>query len=417
MVGRVLASHWLFRTDVAEGHGASVRGQKDTRTMEQSSYHQEPVTETSKGGSASPYGSEQKERCVQNSSTRDDACSMSQFSSPSSLDLVQTCRMLISWICWLLSIKYTCSVNNSFHLSTVDENQNRLCETSPDSCSSFVKSTAGSVMFSSVRNKSSHPGDTPTPSGAKPVSNLLTSSHSPRPRASAASFCSVFSLMLCSFSLALCCYIRPDSILFVCAFLVPQLFPEVQRVIPRTTGHFLNVFFCALGIVAGIAVGIADDFYFYDFGVLSPVNWFKFNVLSNTTSELFGTEPGGFYINEFFRWNFGMVFLLVINIGGLIAAAYGRRAEFEIKMSSFLFGENETTYQFCDSTDIVFTSATQGAAVRSQCYSTVLDLHCSEYCVPGIGFDEEMWHLRLQSCSGWNVVAVLRHTMVQLPIS
>ena len=135
------------------------------------------------------------------------------------------------------------------------------------------------------------------------------------------SFTKAWTLFVCTFSLALSCYVRPDGVLLVCAFIVPYLRPNaVSQVLKRESVAQRAVLFL-LGTATGLIAGVVEDFYFYGVGVISPVNWLKFNVLSNATSQFFGTDSARLYFEEILVGNSGMVFLLGINFVGLAASA------------------------------------------------------------------------------------------------
>ncbi|KAL8605101.1 hypothetical protein ACOMHN_018902 [Nucella lapillus] len=129
-------------------------------------------------------------------------------------------------------------------------------------------------------------------------------------------------VMACGFCVAVSCYIRPDSSLFVCVFFFPFLSPSQLSRLVKQKRYFIHTLLCITGVIMGVGVGICADFHFYGVGVISPVNWFKFNVLSNATAVFFGSEPLTFYCGEIFFRNSGMVFLFVLNVAGTITSLW-----------------------------------------------------------------------------------------------
>ncbi|XP_070205577.1 uncharacterized protein [Littorina saxatilis] len=130
------------------------------------------------------------------------------------------------------------------------------------------------------------------------------------------SFTKRVTLCTCSFWLVLSCYVRPDSVLLVSALLIPYCFPHTLSKILRHENVFQHVLLSLLGAVAGLAVGIMDDFHFYGAGVISPLNWLRFNGMSNATSQLFGAQSLDFYLHEILFRNEGMVLLAAVNFVG-----------------------------------------------------------------------------------------------------
>ena len=135
------------------------------------------------------------------------------------------------------------------------------------------------------------------------------------------SFTNALTLFACTFSLALSCYTRPDGALLVFALVAAYFHPNAVSRVLRHESVAQRAAFCVLGTAAGVLAGVADDFYFYGVGVLSPVNWLKFNVLSNATSRFFGTDSAWFYSDQILFGSCGMVSLLAVNLVGLAVTA------------------------------------------------------------------------------------------------
>ena len=199
---------------------------------------------------------------------------------------------------------YTNSTNTFVQCARVDENANDCSEKSssllvkpnPDSVSGAFTSHRGKWTLSAFRD-----------------SDVRTKR--------TGSFTNALTPFACTFALALSCYIRPDGVLLVFALAAAYFHPNAMSRVSQHESVVQRAAFCVLGTAAGVVVGVADDFYFYGVGVLSPVNWLKFNVLSNATSQFFGTDSACFYSDQILFGNCGMVSLLGINLFGLAVTA------------------------------------------------------------------------------------------------
>ncbi|KAK3756910.1 hypothetical protein RRG08_007689 [Elysia crispata] len=103
--------------------------------------------------------------------------------------------------------------------------------------------------------------------------------------------------------LALAVYIRPDAALFLSAILLARC-RQIPVLALLTSSR---TWWMVLGISTGFALGGTDDIFFYDDFVLSPVNWFYFNVWNSVASRLFGISKTSFYIHRVFLNGFGMI--------------------------------------------------------------------------------------------------------------
>ena len=112
--------------------------------------------------------------------------------------------------------------------------------------------------------------------------------------------------------LSLAVYSRPDAAMFVTAVLLPWS-RQAATHLPRTARPW--AFF--LGVTLGLGLGAASDICFYGDLVLSPVNWFFFNVWNSLASQLFGVSGAFFYLHRVFFPELGMtlassVFMLAV---------------------------------------------------------------------------------------------------------
>ena len=87
------------------------------------------------------------------------------------------------------------------------------------------------------------------------------------------------------------CYIRPDTVLYVGAIYISVsitnlvLFQDlIFKII--TNSMLLSI----TGAVIGILLGATYDCWRYEHLVNPPLNWFKFNLLTSRSSDLFGAK-------------------------------------------------------------------------------------------------------------------------------
>ncbi|RUS75012.1 hypothetical protein EGW08_017235, partial [Elysia chlorotica] len=124
--------------------------------------------------------------------------------------------------------------------------------------------------------------------------------------------------VISGFLLALAVYIRPDAALFLAAMLLVRCqHIRVMSLLASARARWM-----ALGISAGLALGAADDFIFYNDFVLSPVNWFRFNVWNDVSSQLFGVAEPSFYFHSVLLNGFGMILVSVLYALALFYACF-----------------------------------------------------------------------------------------------
>ncbi|CAL1532825.1 unnamed protein product [Lymnaea stagnalis] len=123
--------------------------------------------------------------------------------------------------------------------------------------------------------------------------------------------------VLAGLFLALTVYVRPDASLLVSLMILTHLkFPTVLTLVLKKP-----FWFHVLGAIMGVAIAVADDFYFFGCFVLSPINWVKFNLFSGQTSQLFGSSGKYFYFEQIFLKDFGLSVLTVIFTSAMIILA------------------------------------------------------------------------------------------------
>ncbi|XP_071093439.1 uncharacterized protein [Haliotis cracherodii] len=97
-------------------------------------------------------------------------------------------------------------------------------------------------------------------------------------------------LTLASFILVICCYIRVDASLFVVVTSLPHInWKSLER---------SKIISCIVGAVIGLTLCILDDFSSYGVGVISPYNWFQFNVIQDYAAVVFGRMEFTWYLKN-----------------------------------------------------------------------------------------------------------------------
>lgn len=97
------------------------------------------------------------------------------------------------------------------------------------------------------------------------------------------------------FILGVVCYVRPDSVLFCVSVTLSVL--RSRR--PFVRQHFKDVALTLIGGATACMFCVADDFSWYGWGVISPIQWLKFNVLSGKSGQLFGIQDATLYLQVF----------------------------------------------------------------------------------------------------------------------
>ncbi|KAL8561062.1 hypothetical protein ACOMHN_031006 [Nucella lapillus] len=169
--------------------------------------------------------------------------------------------------------------------SLLNGDKNHAAYTFPKSCS-FTQSESG------VENKAEYP-----PSLLRQKSGLFLQH------------------FLAGFVIAICVYIRVDIVSLVVFALLPFWSPFRTR--------YLDIIVCLCGSLCGLGVGVMDDFRCYGWGIITPFNWFRFNVQKDYSSILFGKNDFHQYIFEIFCDNVGIMGLSVVCcVSGVLSVFY-----------------------------------------------------------------------------------------------
>ncbi|KAK3082419.1 hypothetical protein FSP39_003396, partial [Pinctada imbricata] len=125
------------------------------------------------------------------------------------------------------------------------------------------------------------------------------------------------SLMICGFVLGVCFYIRIDSgfFMFVIIFTFVMLFCRQDN------------FYCIIGTlstllmggVCGVTLGGWDDYLNYGKFFLSPMQWFYFNIRTNMSSVMYGSNSKSWYLEELLYPDIVSAIFSAISVAGLIA--------------------------------------------------------------------------------------------------
>ena len=108
------------------------------------------------------------------------------------------------------------------------------------------------------------------------------------------------------------CYIRPDTVLYVGAIYISvsitnlTLFQDLKFKI-ITNGMLLSI----TGAVIGILLGATYDCWRYEYLVIPPLNWIKFNLLTSRSSDLFGAKDHTEYTKFIFYSRYDEVLFVV----------------------------------------------------------------------------------------------------------
>ncbi|XP_060075872.1 uncharacterized protein LOC132555542 [Ylistrum balloti] len=118
-----------------------------------------------------------------------------------------------------------------------------------------------------------------------------------------------FTCLFSGFILALCLYVRADLFIFVAFAILPYLKCVCNCKLLMSHPFLL---YC-LGILIGFSVGIFDDYNSYGTLVISPWQWFSFNVLRDKSAIFFGKKHWSFYLWELFVHDEVMFVCLVVS--------------------------------------------------------------------------------------------------------
>ncbi|XP_069134914.1 uncharacterized protein [Argopecten irradians] len=138
--------------------------------------------------------------------------------------------------------------------------------------------------------------------------------------------CELFHMMTYLFSgfvLSLCMYVRADLLIFVTLVILPYG-KTISKCKLLTSLPFL--LYC-VGLISGVTFGIFDDYISYGTPVISPWQWFNFNILRDKSAIFFGKKHWSFYIRALFIQNEVMCIGLIVSVLTFIALKCKRIAD------------------------------------------------------------------------------------------
>ena len=106
----------------------------------------------------------------------------------------------------------------------------------------------------------------------------------------------VLSNIITGVTLGLCVYVRVD----ISALIVTSLLPHWH---PWNTKYY-DIITALFGVTIGLSCGIAVDFWCFGYGIISPLNWFRFNVQNDYSGQLFGNHKTHKYLKDIFLYSF-----------------------------------------------------------------------------------------------------------------
>ncbi|KAK7474442.1 hypothetical protein BaRGS_00034325 [Batillaria attramentaria] len=142
---------------------------------------------------------------------------------------------------------------------------------------------------------------------------------------------SFMSNVTAGFVLGVCCYIRTDlaalvittplllvlDVIFTSwtrSFNLQQLLPS-WRPLRKLFG---DAIVSAFGVLLGVGLGVWEDFRCYGWGVVTPLNWYRFNVENDYSTAFFGQSSWDTYFFGIFFQNYGTV---VLTFASVVCAA------------------------------------------------------------------------------------------------
>ncbi|KAK3797749.1 hypothetical protein RRG08_020142 [Elysia crispata] len=125
---------------------------------------------------------------------------------------------------------------------------------------------------------------------------------------------SVLSNVSCGIILSVAVYVRPDASLLVGLALLGNHRISGTVSLLRARSAWL----LALSGVLGLVLAAANDTVFYGSPILTPLNWARLNVFSNTATTLFGVSGWYFYLHRVFLRDYSMCVASVV----FVAAAF-----------------------------------------------------------------------------------------------
>ncbi|XP_059171717.1 uncharacterized protein LOC131952845 [Physella acuta] len=142
-----------------------------------------------------------------------------------------------------------------------------------------------------------HPGGEPGGNGTKDVDLKLVTN-----RGAYKHFVSRFSI---GCLIGITCYVRPDTVSVYGLHVV--LCSTVRRLLQ--TAGWVPV---CVGVLFSASLGALVDFGYYGWGVISPINWFRFNVVKDLSTKIFGKMSSFMYFTDVFLNDPGIALLSAI---------------------------------------------------------------------------------------------------------
>ena len=139
------------------------------------------------------------------------------------------------------------------------------------------------------------------------------------------------------------CYIRPDTALYfgivytsiLCAYVRLFRYSYLQN-----NRH--DLFLTVVGTTLGPCFGVLYDCWRYRSLVISPLNWIKFNLITNKSSALFGSKNYTEYTNIIFYSRYDELLFVIAVLFYLYKSLFGKHDSLTFKLSlpiqiSFIF--------------------------------------------------------------------------------
>ncbi|GFR70487.1 mannosyltransferase [Elysia marginata] len=124
--------------------------------------------------------------------------------------------------------------------------------------------------------------------------------------------------IVCGLLLSASMYIRPDTSLLVsCVLLGNHKLSKTASVLRSGPTWQL-----AVGGILGLFLAVVNDTIFYGTFVLTPINWARLNVFSNTACKLFGVSGWYFYMTRVFLRDSSMCVASIVFIAAVASSVY-----------------------------------------------------------------------------------------------
>lgn len=124
--------------------------------------------------------------------------------------------------------------------------------------------------------------------------------------------------LVCGFVLGIVCYIRIDmciTLALICVFFILTF-----STLTGIPSYFREIFTSGVGVLLALALGGYEDHSRYGLWFLSPIQWLKFNFVTDLSSTLYGLQSPWMYVEKIFMEGaftavlyFASMFVLVFN--------------------------------------------------------------------------------------------------------